>query len=390
MLQCPQRLMIRTLAILAFLGSSLLVVLGLSPEEDIELYAKNNLLSVHEAEMPALFEEGIVVHYGEQDFQFIPRRKDLAFVDGVWQFNEPFMHFMLNSMETALNQKLQNIELLDDGLSGSQEGVYVLMEAMESKLQTALTEGRLDVDAQVQVVAPTVENRSSFAGKMSLLSTGISNFEGSDLNRIFNIERGLSEYMNGKMILPGEEFSFNESIGGKELEYSDGWKPALGIFGAEDLEYIPGGGICQVSTTMYRAALGAGLDIVDQRNHSLWVNYYGIPADKTGTEGHGLDATIYPGIQDLSFVNNTDSPIWIEAYRDGNDAIVNFYGKDDGRRVEFEGPYNASNYSEEAYAAFDGPLGLGDILWKQSITWADGQTEVRWLHSKYHSPVPQR
>lgn len=221
-----------------------------------------------------------------------------------------------------------------------------------------------------------------------LLASGVSNFEGSDENRIFNIEKGVREAVDGQVIWPDEEYSFVDALGGKSLEYEDGWKGALGIFRAEDLEEIPGGGICQVSTTLYRAALDAGLEIVEQRNHSLWVHYYDQDSALDGLEGRGLDATIYPGIQDLVVRNNYDSPIVIDAEIVGSDLRVDFWGIDDGREVVLEGPDTASTYGLEIHKAV-GVLGLGDIVWKQIITWPDERKEVNWYRSTYFRVVPQ-
>lgn len=390
---------ILTLAFLTF-------AFGFFAEEEVQarfdMNGKADLLSVTDVpqEWEALFSEGFLVTFDEQEFVFEPQRKDVKIANGNVSFEEPFLDFMIEVLEGGLNRETQHYEIVDANGEGTRQvevsephmdGQELLADEMKESIQKALSAGLLEDEALVMVHAAGVANESGMdLGSFELLSTGVSNFNGSDGNRIFNINRGLTEFMHGVLIPPGEEFSFNEALGGVSLEYSDGWRAALGIFQAEDLEYIPGGGICQVSVTMYRAALGAGLDIVEQRNHSLWVHYYGIPSEIEGTEGKGLDATIYPGIQDFVFRNNTESNILIEAYTEGDHAVVNFYGESDDRVVILEGPYTASTYTEEVYEEFGRSLGIGEVVWKQIVSWPDGRNEETWLHSSYHSVVPQR
>jgi vancomycin resistance protein YoaR len=139
---------------------------------------------------------------------------------------------------------------------------------------------------------------------------------------------------NGIIIQPGEEFSFNENLG--PVDASAGYVPELVI---KSFGTIPeyGGGLCQVSSTMYRAALFSGLEITERSNHSYAVGYY------AQVLGHGLDATIYPGVKDLKFKNNTDSPIVVNSYAEGTSAYFKFYGSKKIDRVELVGPIN-SNY----------------------------------------------
>jgi vancomycin resistance protein YoaR len=109
----------------------------------------------------------------------------------------------------------------------------------------------------------------------------------------------------------------------------DGFLPELVIKKGKTVpEY--GGGLCQVSTTMFRAAVNAGLKITERQPHSFPVQYY---------NPQGFDATVYDPRPDLRFINNTPNHLLIEAIVDGNWLIFNFYGTDDGRKVEIKGPY---------------------------------------------------
>ena len=131
-----------------------------------------------------------------------------------------------------------------------------------------------------------------------------------------------------------------------------------------------------MSTTVYRAALNAGLDIQEQRNHSWYVSFY-------KAYGDGLDSTIFPGSQDLVFVNNTNNYILMEAYDNGYDAVVSFYGESDGRIVSLDGPFTTSNQTDELLSAL-GALSSKQIAWKQVISWPDGRSETNWLLSSYN------
>ena len=163
----------------------------------------------------------------------------------------------------------------------------------------------------------------------------------------------------------------------------EGWQFSLAIFKGTETAWVRGGGICQISTTVYRAILNAALQVTEQRNHSLYVDYYEM-------YGVGLDATVFPGEQDLKFVNNTPNYLLMVAEEEENmEAVIRFYGEDDGRKTELFGPYTQSNLSEDAKAAV-GNLGIGEIAWKYRITWGDGTVEEKWMKSTYFSAVRQQ
>lgn len=169
-------------------------------------------------------------------------------------------------------------------------------------------------------------------GVRELIATGYSSFEGSPVNRIHNIKTGISKF-NGVLVAPGEIFSFNEHLG--EVDETTGFKKELVIREGNTIpEY--GGGLCQVSSTAFRAALFGGLPITQRRAHSYAVSYYARPL------GFGLDATIYPPYTDLKFKNDTGSHILIQAYTEGTNAYFKFYGSSDHREAILDGPYIAN------------------------------------------------
>lgn len=162
-------------------------------------------------------------------------------------------------------------------------------------------------------------------GIRTLLAQGESNFAGSPANRVHNIRVGAGKY-NGLLISPGEEFSFLKYLG--PVTGEAGFKPELVIKSNVTVPEF-GGGLCQVSTTAFRAALNSGLEITQRRNHSYAVSYYGTP---------GFDATIYPPYTDLRFLNNTPGYILVQTRIIGTRLLFDFWGTDDGRDVEIAGP----------------------------------------------------
>ena len=103
---------------------------------------------------------------------------------------------------------------------------------------------------------------------LTLLSQGKSNFKGSDKRRILNVTKALNQHINNVIVPPGEKFSFNSTLDGPVSE-GNGWNMAKVILYGDQLVLQPGGGICQASTTVYRAIVRAGLPVIDRRAHSL-------------------------------------------------------------------------------------------------------------------------
>ncbi len=161
-------------------------------------------------------------------------------------------------------------------------------------------------------------------GLVGLLGRGTSNFAGSPSNRIHNIKVGAAS-CHGVIIKPDEVFSLAETLG--EIDASTGYLPELVI---KEHKTIPeyGGGLCQVATTCFRAALNSSLPILERTNHAYIVQYYA----PTGT-----DATIYPPHPDVRFENDTGYYILIQTSVSGNNLIFDFYGTGGTRSSKFSG-----------------------------------------------------
>lgn len=159
----------------------------------------------------------------------------------------------------------------------------------------------------------------------TLLGEGHSNFRGSPKNRVFNINVATARF-DGLLIRPGEEFSFVSVLG--EVDGEHGYLPEL-VIKKDRTEPEFGGGICQVSTTAFRAAIYSGLEITARRNHAYPVSYY---------NPQGMDSTVYVPKPDLRFKNDTPGYILIQTKIVGTELTFQFYGTSDGRQTNVIGP----------------------------------------------------
>ncbi|MCL5095625.1 MAG: VanW family protein [Patescibacteria group bacterium] len=183
------------------------------------------------------------------------------------------------------------------------------------------------IDLTIFPVEPKVKtNEANNLGIKEMISEGKSFFQGSIANRIYNISLAASR-INGQLIPPGEIFSFNQAVG--EISAETGYKQAY-IIKEKRTVLDDGGGVCQVSTTFFRAALNAGLPIVERQAHAYRVAYY-----EQGDFGPGLDATVYAPRVDLKIKNDTPAYILIQATVDSKKKalFIDLYGTADGRTV---------------------------------------------------------
>ena len=227
----------------------------------------------------------------------------------------------------------------------------------------------ISIDLPVKVTKAKIANQEvNNLGIVELLGTGVSYFAGSIANRIHNIVLGAS-LINGTIVAPGEVFSFNALVGPVSAE--QGFKQAYVIQKGRTV-LDDGGGICQVSTTVFRAALNSGLPIVKRTAHAYRVSYY----EQRGFKP-GFDATIFSPSVDLQFKNDTSRHILVQAKVDRANARlqVDIYGTSDGRRVEISEPVvsNVTPPPEPKYEE-DATLAKGTV--KQVDFAAHGATSI--------------
>lgn len=193
-----------------------------------------------------------------------------------------------------------------------------------------------------------------FQDTLASVSTNHTN----DANRNTNL-RLACQAINGKIVRPGETFSFNQTLGERTAE--KGYKSAGAYAGGKNVQTI-GGGICQVSSTLYYACLKADLEIVQRTNHGFTVSY--VPL--------GMDATVSWGSLDYKFRNNTDYPIRIQASVSGGQVHVKLIGTDD-----------KSYYVKMTYETVDGPYEGNTIYEEYAPNNPEGYTDGYVIQTAY-------
>lgn len=233
------------------------------------------------------------------------------------------------------------------------------------KILQSLELGQPTLDLAIKTTQPSRELAElNDLGITELIGRGESKFTGSPANRRHNIKVGINK-MKGVIIAPDEEFSFNKYLG--PVEANEGFLPELVIKGNETIPEL-GGGLCQVSSTTFRAAMHAGLPITQRKNHSYAVQYYA---------PQGSDATIYPGVIDLRFKNDTGKSVLIWPYFAGKDILIfDFYGTRDGREVKLNQPVTYDRHANGAMKA----------TWTRTVT-KNGVADTDSFASSYQPPA---
>jgi vancomycin resistance protein YoaR len=242
------------------------------------------------------------------------------------------------------------------------------------------------ITAPLTIVQPKVDsNKISELGIVEQVSEGTTYFKGSTRERIQNIVNAAGKF-TGAVIPPGEEFSFNTIVG--DVSTANGFVDSLIIRG-DRTETGVGGGVCQVSTTAYRAAFWGGFPIIERYPHSYVVSWYGEP---------GYDASIFTPSADFRFLNDTGHFLLVKPEVDTQKGRITFYfyGTKPDRVVEAEKSVitNKQPAPQPLYQA-DATLPAGtikqvdwakdgmDVLVKRIIRYGDGRVKENKIVSKY-------
>ena len=246
----------------------------------------------------------------------------------------------------------------------SQNGLKVKVEESFEVLENSLLAKVSPIELVVEKIE-SLQSENKF-GIDDVIGVGYSKFVGSIAGRVFNIELASSR-VNGVMVAPGDIFSFNESIGeiSRKTGYTSAWIISKGRTVLGD-----GGGVCQVSTTVFRSALDAGLPIVERNAHSYRVGYYEQDSPV------GIDATIYSPSVDLRFKNDTPGYILISSEFNKENSTLKFiiYGTNDGRKVTITEPKvlsrtppPASIYEEDSSLQKGKTIQVEQAVWGASV-----------------------
>lgn len=233
-----------------------------------------------------------------------------------------------NALTTLLGNHLAelNIEAVDNGLireNGAftfvegNAGIEINIEESVSAIETFLQNSWDGSSTQIELVAEVTEpkgTREELSKVQDLLGSYSTNYSTSAAGRCTNISVATSK-INGALLYPGDEFSVGQTINPMTAE--NGYELAGSYENGTTVQSY-GGGVCQVSTTLYNAVILAELEVTQRSNHSMIVTYV----------KPSMDAAIAGDYKDFKFVNNTDAPIYIEGYTSGKNVYFNIYGEE--------------------------------------------------------------
>ena len=233
----------------------------------------------------------------------------------------------------VFNDETRQLDLIEP----SQTGLVVDVEATVKAINESLLRGEHVVPLVVRTDEPQIPSTATGEelGITELIASQTSYFYGSSAERIQNIQAASARF-HGVLVAPGEIFSMGETMGDVSLD--NGFAEALIIYGGRTIKGV-GGGVCQVSTTLFRTVFNAGFPIVERYPHAYRVSYYEqTVSGAVDPRLAGLDATVYFPLVDFKFKN--DSPYWIlmETYVNVNARSLTwkFYSTSDGRTVEWD------------------------------------------------------
>lgn len=294
-------------------------------------------------------------------------RKDLENHNQVFEialdFDESIIQSVITEYCAQFNVEPENAHLIrENGAFRVEEGKtgYVVDEAASAEaVYRFLTTGWNHDDASVDMVIDVQEPQGKTEDLMKVkdvLGTFTTAYTSSGKDRSANVANG-AKLINATTVYPGETFSTYEKVSPFSAE--NGYYMAGSYLNGQVVDSI-GGGICQVSTTLYNAVLNAELEVTERHNHSMIVNYVDPSADAAIAESAG---------KDFQFVNNTDYPIYIEGYTQDKKITFTIYGvetRSKDRKVTYESEVLEKNVPEEVNVIADAGQPVGYVKKEQS------------------------
>lgn len=245
-----------------------------------------------------------------------------------YEFDQTVLEEFVKSLETEINIEMKDSQMqrVNGKFTGTDEQIGQKLNSQQA-IEAATVAVKEQKEEQIALVVDKIEPKYTKAyyekmnNNIGSFTTTINNSAGG----VANIKLA-SQKINGTLLYPGDVFSYYETLG--PTTAAAGFQNASVIVNGK-LEDGIGGGVCQVSSTLYNAVLFAELEIVERHNHSRPVGY----VDK------GRDATMAGDYLDFKFKDSLDYPIYIESYVEGNKITVNLYGDEvhpSGRTLKFE------------------------------------------------------
>ncbi|MBU2609454.1 MAG: VanW family protein [Chloroflexi bacterium] len=249
----------------------------------------------------------------------------------------PFLEGLVASLERnpenarfIFNDETRQLDLIQSAVIGRSLDVGGSLAAIQQKA----LQGEHEIPLTLIYTPPAVGNDASAQslGITGLVVEQTTYFRGSSAERIQNIQTAADRF-HGLLVAPGQTFSMADALGDISLE--NGFQEALIISNGRTIKGV-GGGVCQVSTTLFRTAFFGGYPIVERHAHAYRVGYYEQTAYGYDKYLAGLDATVYVPLVDFKFTN--DRPYWLlmETYPGASRLTWKFYSTSDGRTVNVD------------------------------------------------------
>lgn len=283
----------------------------------------------------------IVLNSEEQTIEL--KGSDLIkLIDPKGEYNEEHLSDLISSISSQIDRQPQDSVFVFEGgiikeFTPSKNGLILkkdsFKEMLTGNLRTLESGGdtSINIDLPIAVTPPKIQTGDvNNLGIKELIGKGVSHFAHSIPNRIYNIQLAASKFKS-VLVAPGDTLSFNSIVG--DVSSSTGYKQAYIIQSGRTV-LGDGGGVCQVSTTLFRAALNTGLPIIQRVAHAYRVGYYEQDSPP------GLDATVFYPTADLKIKNDTAAHILIQSTFNPKDVSLTFeiYGTKDGRKATISKP----------------------------------------------------
>jgi vancomycin resistance protein YoaR len=269
------------------------------------------------------------------------------------------------------NDDTKQLEVIESATIGREVNIDASVEDIQKKLYA----GEHSIALAMSYTNPPVtdQTKGEDIGIRELVHAETSYFYGSSQSRVQNIATAASKF-HGLLVAPGETFSMASALG--DITLDNGYAEALIIVGNQTLKGV-GGGVCQVSTTLFRAAFFAGFPIVERYAHAYRVYYYEkVAGNRINSSLAGLDATVFVPIVDFKFTNDTSNWLLMETYvvPESSSITWKFYSTSDNRRVEWDttGLTNIVEAPEPLYRE-NPDLSNGEI---KQVDWAADGADV--------------
>lgn len=297
--------------------------------------------------------------------------------------NNDFLYDFLNEISPSLkvnpkdahyifNDETHELEVIESAIIGRDLNIDATIKTIQDQI---VSDNSHEIPLVFDINKPFLTNdvKGADLGITELVHEEVSYFYGSSSDRVHNIVVASSKF-HGIMVPPGATFSMAEALGDITLE--NGYAEALIIAGGQTIQGV-GGGVCQVSTTLFRAAFFAGFPIVERYPHAYRVSYYEkVAGNRINPNLAGLDATVFVPIVDFKFTNDTSNWLLMETYVNPSYSSIvwKFYSTSDGREVNWStsGITNKIDAPEPKYVE-NPDLSEGQI---KQVDWAADGADV--------------